>query len=160
MEDGYRYVHILLDILHKQKVILCKISEITDRQGKMADPSLFEERLFEETMEEKDVLIGELNELDSGFLSVYEHVRREVQMNRARYETELKDIQVLIKECTDLGVEIRVSEERNRTKLQNCFREKHREYGSQQTAVTAAARYRQTMRNGQVADSYFFNQKK
>ena len=83
-----------------------------------------------------------------------------MQMHRAQYETEQKDIQVLIKECTDLGVEIRVSEERNRTKLQNCFREMLREYGSQQTAVRAAARFRQSMRNGQVADSYFFHQKK
>lgn len=160
MEDRSGYVQILVNTLQRQAEALQEVLKLTREQGQIADAPDFDERMLEDTLNRKEILIARLNELDEGFVSVYDRVRREVRENPEKYQNPLRDIQRLIKECTDLSVEIKVLEERNRNKLAQCFTEKHKEYGSQQTAASVASRYHQTMHNTRVVDSYFFNKKK
>lgn len=160
MEEERAYIGILADTLQKEKTLLSEVLELTREQSVIADSSAFDEAMLEDTMSRKDDLILRLNELDEGFVSVYERVRRQVLGFGTQYEEALRELQTLVKQCTDLSVEIKVQEERNRSKFARRFAEKHREYGSQRTAVSVATRYNQTMRGGQIADSYFFNKKK
>lgn len=160
MNDNHNYVQVLVDTLQKQAEVLKEILELTKEQQRIADNPDFDEVMLEETLHKKEVLIAKLNELDDGFASVYGRVHREVKEHKELYEGELQQLQELIKECTDLGVEIKVLEERNRDKLSRCFSEKHREYGAQRTAANVASRYHQTMRNVQMTDSSVFNKKK
>lgn len=160
MEEEKMYIGILTDTLRKEEQLLTELLELTREQSRIADGSVFDEAMLEDTMTRKDDLIGRLNELDEGFVSVYERVRRHVMEYRTEYEDALRQLQELVKQCTDLSVEIKVQEERNRSKFATSFAEKHREYGSQRTAASVATRYNQTMRGGQMADSYFFNKKK
>lgn len=160
MEDNSNYVQVLVSTLHKQVGVLKEILELTKEQHQIADLPDFDEIMLEETLNKKDVLIARLNELDDGFASVYGRVRKEVNEHKEIYREELLQLQSLIKECTDLGVEIKVLEERNREKLAQCFAGKQKEYGAQRTAANVASRYHQTMRNVRMADSYSFNKKK
>lgn len=159
MEDNRSYVQVLVNTLRKQSDILKEILELTKEQRRIAESSHFDELMLEETLNKKEVLIVRLNELDDGFTSIYGRVRKEVKEHKEFYKEELQQLQSLIKECTDLGVEIKVLEERNRDKLARCFHGRHKEYGAQRTAATVASRYHQTMHNTQTADSYFFNKK-
>ena len=160
MGDNHSYVQVLVNTLQKQSDILKEILELTKEQRKIAESPHFDEFMLEETLNRKEILIIKLNELDDGFASVYGRVRKEVNEHKELYKEELQQLQSLIKECTDLGVEIKVLEERNRDKLALCFSGKHKEYGAQRTAATVASRYHQTMHNTQTVDSYFFNKKK
>lgn len=160
MEEERAYIGILKDTLQKETALLQEVLELTREQGVIADSSSFDETMLENTMSRKDILIQKLNELDEGFVSVYERVRRQVLESGTQYKEILRELQALVKQCTDLSVEIKVQEERNRSKFATSFAEKHREYGSQRTAASVATRYNQTMRGGQMADSYFFNKKK
>ena len=159
MEDNMSYVQILVNTLQKQVETLQDILELTREQNKIAENTSFDEQLLDYTLNRKEVLIARLNELDDGFVSVYERVRKEVVGQQERYKDQLLCLQDLIKQCTDLSVEIKVMEEWNRTKLVQCFAKKHKEYGTQQTAASVASRYHQTMHNMQVVDSFFFNKK-
>lgn len=160
MEEEKMYIGILTDTLRKEEQLLSEVLELTREQSEIADGSVFDETMLEDTMSRKDDLILRLNELDEGFVSVYERVRRQVLESGTQYKEILRELQALVKQCTDLSVEIKVQEERNRNKFAAKFAEKHREYGTQRTAASVVTRYNQTMRGGQMADSYFFNKKK
>lgn len=160
MGDNNSYIQILVDTLQKQLGALKEILELTKEQRSIADNSDFDEVMLEETLNKKEVLIAKLNELDDGFASVYGRVRKEVKEHEELYKEELQQLQRLIKECTDLGVEIKVLEERNRDKLAQCFSGRYKEYGNQRIASTVASRYYQTMQNARLTDSHIFNKKK
>lgn len=159
MSDSRNFIQILIDTLQKQVEVLKEILEITQEQSVIAQDSEFDEIMLEKSLNKKEVLIARLNELDDGFTSVYGRVRNEVKDRQELYKDELRQMQELIKECTDLGVNIRVLEERNREKLTQCFASKHKQYGSKQTAASVASRYNQTMNNMKMLNSSFFNQK-
>lgn len=160
MNDSRNYVQILVNTLQKQVEVLKNILEITKEQKALAECEDFDEILLEESLNKKEVLIVKLNELDDGFTNIYGRVRREVMEKKALYEEELTQMQSLIKECTDLGVQIKVLEERNREKLTQCFSGKHKQYGSKRTAASVASHYHQTMNNTKILDSYFVDRKK
>jgi flagellar biosynthesis/type III secretory pathway chaperone len=153
------YVAVLVQTLEKQCTALQEILAVTQKQSEIAAAEDFEEEMLEDTLNRKEVLIARLNELDGGFVSVYGRVRRELDEHRDKYQEELKQIQSLIKKCTDLGVEIKVLEDRNRDKMAQCFSGKQKLYNSKKTAATVASRYHQTM-YGNGAAAYHFSKKK
>lgn len=159
MSDSQSYIGVLINTLQKQVQVLKEILEVTQQQRVIAKDKDFDEVMLEESLNKKEILIAKLNELDDGFTSVYGRVRSEVREKQELYKEELQQMQNLIKECTDLGVEIRVLEERNREKLVQCFANKHKQYGSQRTAASVASHYHQTMNHLKASDSYNFNQK-
>lgn len=159
MEDSHNYVQILIDTLQKQVDVLKDVLEVTKEQSVIAGKEDFDETLLEESLNKKEVLIAKLNGLDDGFTAVYGRVHSEVREKQDLYREELQRMQSLIKECTDLGVEIKVLEERNRERLMQCFSRKQKQYGSQKTAASVASHYHQTMNNTKVSDSYFLDQK-
>lgn len=159
MEDTHNYVQVLIDTLQKQTDVLKEVLEVTRQQSVIAGKADFDEDLLEESLNKKEVLIGKLNRLDDGFTSVYGRVHNEVKDKQDLYRKELQKMQSLIKECTDLGVEIKVLEERNRERLVQCFSKKHKQYGSQKVAASVASHYHQTMNNTKTPDSYFLDQK-
>ncbi|MGN0154393.1 MAG: hypothetical protein ACI4A3_08065 [Lachnospiraceae bacterium] len=159
MEDDQKYVQVLVATLQKQVQVLNDILKVTQEQSAIANAIDFDESMLEESLNKKEILIAKLNELDNGFVSVYGRVRNEIMGKQKIYKEEISQLQSLIKECTDLGVEIKVAEERNRDKMAQCFANKHKDYGAKRTAASVASRYHQTMNNAKTLDSYFFNQK-
>lgn len=160
MGQQENYVQVLVRTLQKQVETLSDILELTKEQSRIADAPDFDEVMLEDTLNRKEVLIAKLNELDAGFTSVYGRVRKEIQDKQDDYKEEIQQMQDLIKECTDFGVEIKVLEARNRDKLVQCFSNKQKQYGSQKTAASVASHYSQTMNNTKVVDSFFLDKKK
>ena len=85
---------------------------------------------------------------------MYGRIRDEVKNNPNVYQEELEEIRRLIKSCTDLGVEIRVLEERNRDKLTQCFANRQKVYAAKRNAASVASHHNQTMNNQRVMDAY------
>lgn len=153
--DSQSYITLLIDTLKKQEIALADVLEITKEQSKIANAPEFDEVLLENSLNRKEILIAKLNELDDGFVSVYGRVRNEIQGNTETYKTQIRQMQDLIKKCTDLGVEIKVLEERNRNQLMKCFASKNKKYSSQRNAAMVASRYHRTMYPGRGTGNDF-----
>lgn len=159
MSEQENYIEVLIDTLKKQEEVLGKIYAITKEQSEIAEASEFDELMLEDTLNRKEILIAKLNELDAGFTSVYGRVRAEIREHQEQYKEEVLKMQKLIKECTDIGVAIKVLEERNRDKMMQCFSNQYKKYSAKRTAASVASQYNQTMKSGNVANSYFMDKK-
>ncbi len=153
--ENNSYIQMLLETLQKQETTLQEVLEVTKHQSEIANGQLFDEEAFGETLNQKEILIARLNSLDDGFASVYGRVRSVILQEKDVYREDVLKMKESIKRCTDLGVEIKVLEERNRDKLTQCFSEKHKQYGSQMTAATVASKYHQTMQSGRTSGSNY-----
>ena len=161
MADTIRYIDMLKDILQKQIVVLNAVLVITKEQSKVDSGLNFSDDDFADTLTKKDALIMRLNELDDGFVSIYNKVRRDVSGNVEQYKNDIKVLQDLIRKCTDLGMEIQTLEERNKEKIKRHFENRKQEYSAKQTAANVANKYSVTMRNvNLMGESYRFNQDK
>lgn len=149
------YIGMLLQTLQNQEVTLQEVLAITKEQSKIANGQTFDEEAFGDTLNRKEILIARLNSLDDGFASVYGRARSVILQEKDSYKEEILKMQKLIKCCTDLGVEIKVLEERNRDKLMQCFSEKQKQYGSQMNAATVASKYHRTMYSGRTSGSNY-----
>ena len=159
MEAKDEYVQILVNTLEKQNEVLRQVKCITERQAEIAGREPFDEELLNETLEQKELLIAKLNQLDDGFATVFGRVRVEINENRERYAVQLKNIQELIRESTDIGNALRVLEQRNYDRLVGCFAGKKREYEGRQTAADVASRYHKAMYRFADGSSRYFNEK-
>lgn len=149
------YIGMLLQTLQNQEATLQEVLQVTKEQSKIANGQTFDEEAFGDTLNRKEILIARLNGLDDGFASVYGRVRSVILQEKNAYKKEILKMQELIKSCTDLGVEIKVLEERNRDKLVQCFSEKQKQYGSQMNAATVASKYYRTMYSGRTSGSNY-----
>ena len=160
MADTTLYVDILRDSLVRKKGYLSEILELTVSQGKLAKADDFDETAFEELMDRKEVLIGNINEIDKGFTSVYDRVRTELLENKESYRDVLAEIQRLIRECVDIGMKIEAEEERNRHSLEQAFSTKFKGIRQLKQSKNVANKYYKSMANGMVNDSMLYDTKK
>ncbi len=160
MNQTVTYVNILLESLQRKKKYLEEILALTKEQEQLAHAKKFDEDAFGEVIDKKETLINNVNEIDKGFTSVYERVRAEVLEDKDIYATELKNMQLLIKECVELGMEIEVLEERNRATLEQVFSVGFKGIKQVKQSKQVANKYYQSMSNGNVNDSIFYDRKK
>lgn len=162
MEDIQNYLKVLSDSLEQKKTVLTQILEVTRRQEQiaMARAAEFSEIEFSNTVNEKEVLIARLNQLDDGFLSVYNRIRQDVIDQGGLYDPEIRRMQEQIKACVDIGNEIQVLEERNQTKMALHFSAKQEEYKVKANMNSVAKSYHKSMSSVNFSDPFFMDQKK
>ena len=114
MDQTGTYVKIMRESLERKQNYLTEILQLTNSQAVLANAEKFDEDEFASIVDRKDMLIGNINEIDKGFSSVYDRVRSEIQSTPAAYREDLKTVQQLIRTCVDLGMQIEAAEERNR----------------------------------------------
>ena len=160
MADTVLYVDIMRDSLVRKKGYLSEILKLTLHQGNLASGDDFDETAFEELVDRKEVLIGNINEIDKGFASVYDRVRGELLENKDSYKDVLAEIQGLIRECVDIGMKIEAEEERNRHGLEQVFSTKFKGIRQLKQSKSVASKYYKSMANGMVNDSMLYDTKK
>lgn len=154
------YLKILEESLSKKLSVLQALLEASNRQSVLADEEEFDLDAFEETMDQKEALLSQLEELDEGFDSVFRKIETKVKENQDLYKNEIGALQQLIRQCTDISVEIQAAEERNKAKLSVKFADQQKEIRQIKTTNKVAATYYKSMTNTQTADPYFMDQKK
>ena len=160
MEQTTLYVSILHQSLKRKKEYLNKLLQLTKKQAEIAGEKDFNEDAFEDVINEKDILINNINEIDKGFTSVYDRVRTEVLDNQDVYKKELLAIQELIRECVDLGMEIEATEKRNKALFEQVFARGFKGIKQVKQSKEVANIYYQSMYNGAVNDSILYDRKK
>lgn len=160
MEDIQNYLRVLSDTLTQKQDVLAQILKITKWQEQLAAAESLDEESFSNSVNEKEVLIARLNQLDEGFLSVYNRIRQDVIAQGGLYDPEIRKMQEQIKACVNIGNDIEVLEERNHARLTSHFTAKKQEYKVKASANSAARSYHQTMSGVQYRDPFFMDQKK
>ncbi len=160
MNETGMYVGILSDSLKRKKAYLDEIAELTVKQGELAAQDKFDEEAFGETVDKKETLINNINEIDKGFTSVYDRIRENLLQEKDIYKVELKNIQALINSCMDKGNEIEVLEERNRQKIEVIFAGERKNLRQVKNSRSVANRYYKTMANGMINDAMLYDRKK
>lgn len=160
MAETGLYVNIMQESLVRKKNYLSELLRLTKEQGELAKSDEFDEDAFLKLIDEKDVLIENINEIDKGFTSVYDRVRTEVMENKDTYREELKAMQEFIRACVDLGMQIQAEEQRNRMTLEHVFSSRFKGIRQVKQSKSVANRYYQSMANGVVNDSMLYDRKK
>ncbi len=146
--------------LVRKKNYLQEILELTNKQGELAAAPELDEKAFSSIVERKDVLISNVNEIDKGFTSVYDRVRKEIIQDKELYKEDLKSIQDLIRQCVDIGMAIESAELRNKTALETAFAKSFRGVKQLKQSKQVANKYYKSMSNGMVNDSILYDRKK
>lgn len=153
------YVTALSESLDKKYEILKKIHELDEEQYTIAKTSPFSYEEFDKNSEEKGLQIFKLNRLDEGFESVYEKVKDELKVNKSAYSTEIKYMQDMISKITDLSTKIQAEESRNKTAIEQAFRNEKEKIKGQRSGMKAVKSYSQAMANA-PKPSFLYEEKK
>lgn len=154
------YILILKESLEKKKHILETLLDLNERQKNAVSGVNFDAEMFEEVVEEKERYIEQIEELDRGFQSVYDHVKEALNGNRERYKTEIGELKRLIAEVTEKSMEMQISEKRNEQLVYSKIAQERKKIHQSRTASRVASDYYKSMSKVNVIDPQFLDKKK
>lgn len=154
------YLNILITSLRKKISILRDLLGKTEEQKALLTDETFSETRFMELTEEKTVLLDNLNQQDEGFEGLYKRVAPILQEKKDFYKEEIRTMQQLIREITDLSVAVQSLETRNRAGLELFLRNKRTEIRQAKRSRSVAANYYNTMSKMNLTDPQFMDKKK
>lgn len=155
------YVQIMVESLEKKKAKLDAIMEKSKEQAEILKAEKFSVDDFDKNVEEKAVLIEELNMLDIGFDRMYSHVKEEITSDsgKAKYRMEIQQMQKLISELTDKSVSIQAQENRNKQMVEAVFKKEREKIKSVKLGSKAAIGYYRNMSKTNFVQPQFLDQK-
>ncbi len=158
MAETERYLQILTDSLKKKIEILDTLLVLNEKQAEVirTEDSL---DAFDRLVDEKAAQITLLEKLDTGFETIYQHVRPEVTRYPERYQTQIHEIQSLIKELTDRSVKIETTEKRNKQAIEGYFASARKDLHESRRSMNVASNYYKSMTNSQYVDPQMINYK-
>ena len=154
------YIKLLQDALDRKLLVIRELLELSQQQNDCLKKEIFDEEQFDELMNQKEILLEELNQLDSGFERAYELVRREVADHKNRYKNEIAALQGTIRKITDISVNIQAIEKRNKDAMVVVLSKKRKEIKNSKAQNQAVANYYKTMANQHEIQSFFYDKKK
>lgn len=154
------YLNVLEESLEKKLAILEQIDGLSDAQAALFKEETLDLEHFDEIVDEKDEFIDQLEGLDSGFETLYDKVREELQANQSNYAQQVRRMQELIARITDISVSIQAKESRNKVAVEKYFAKEKKEIAKSRKSVKAAYGYYQNMSNAGVSAARFLDQKK
>ena len=160
MEENY--VRIMMESLKKKEEILKTIIEKNLEQKAIVEVEEVSFEEFDRIIEEKAVLINQLEGLDRGFERLYENVKEQLQgeEGKAKYRNEIKQMQDSIRSITEKSTQIQVSEKRNKQIIENVFRKEKEKLKSGKVSSRAAVNYYKTMNQTNYVAPQFLDSKK
>jgi len=156
---GMTYIRMMMDVLNKKEVHLANLLELTMEQEKLLKEEELNEAEFALLIEKKSGNLRKLEEVDSGFQSIYNRVADEMKTNKEDYKEQILELQRLISVITDLGVKLSALEEKNKNTLEIRLREKRQNIRQFKVSKQTADKYYKNMIGMQTGASYFMDQK-
>ena len=155
-----QYLQIMIESLEKKIQVMDKVIELDKRQLELSLEQSVDMEAYDSTMDEKGLLIDELNKLDDGFTSTYELVKEEVQTNPQKYKDKVLVMQELIRQAVEKSVTIQAQEQRNKQAIQNVFIKKRQEINRRRISNSAATKYYKAMSRINDVDPQLMDKKK
>ena len=154
------YVDIMIQSLKKKLQVLDEIKKINIIQKQLLEDDRSDADEFDKSIEDKAKLIEQMNQLDSGFDKLFDRVKDELNTNKEAYTERIKTMQVLIRQITDLSMELQAQESRNKDLMTRKFVSIRERAKVVRTNQRAANRYYQNMMQLNVIDPQFMDNKK
>lgn len=154
------YVDIMIQSLNKKIQVLDQIIEINLIQKETLEDPKAEIEEFDKTVENKALLIEQMQQLDSGFEKLYARVQEELQTNRETYTEQIKTMQSCIRRITDKSMEIQAQEAKNRDLMIRKFAYVKETAKNVRTNSKAASQYYKNMMKLNYVDPQFMDNKK
>lgn len=154
------YLALLEESLKRKLQVMAEIQKYNQRQQEIFQSEHVDMDKFDEYVEEKGILIDKLNSLDSGFEKLYTKVAEQLQGNRERYSIQIKTLQGLVTEVTDVSVEIQAQEARNKKLIEDYFRKERESIRMGRKSSKAAIGYYKTMNKSNIVPPHFMDSKK
>lgn len=153
------YLSILEESLNKKVKILDEIIRLNATQLESVSGEEIDDELFNQTIEEKDKYIKEIEELDKGFETIYEHIKDELAVNRAKYSNEISQLKEMIAKITEKSMEVQLSEKRNEQAVYKKMSEERQKIHQSRTSNKVAADYYKSMNKMSIVDPQFVDKK-
>ncbi len=154
------YLQVLEDGLQKKMDVLCQIERLSIKQEQILSGDSVSEEAFDKSIEEKDVLINELNKLDEGFESLYAHIKEQLLAGRHKYKPQIAILQKKITEVTEKSIAIQAQESRNKKLAEEYFSKAKQELKIGRRSSKAALDYYKSMNKTQMVSPQFMDKKK
>ena len=154
------YVDIMIQSLEKKIKVLEEIKKINLTQKELLEDEKGDAEEFDKTVEQKAVLIEQITQLDSGFDKLFERVKEELNVNKESYAEKIKMMQMLIRNITDLSMELQAQEARNKDLMTRKFVSIRERAKVVRTNTKAASQYYQNMMQLNVVEPQFMDNKK
>ena len=106
------YIGIMIESLRRKKDVLTDILKLSEEQSLLLDDPNLEPDTFEKNVNRKAALIDKLEQLDTGFESLYDKVKEELESNRDIHKEQIRQMQELIRALTELNMQIQATEQR------------------------------------------------
>ncbi len=154
------YIRMMLDSLEKKAAVLKQIRLKNREQSEILQDKTSLPEHLDKNVSEKDELIRQILKLDDGFENMYNHIKDTVSKDPDTYRAEIRRMQLMIEEITDLSMMVEAQEQHNRKLAEERFmgvRGKVKEVRQSQQAVNTY--YRNMMDRG-IAGPQFMDSKK
>lgn len=159
MENTTSYLLIMMESLNKKISILDELCQLTESQKVLLDADKFEDQDFNDNIDKKAFLIGELEKLDNGFQSLYDRVSDVIEDKRDFYKSEIKDMQDKISLIMEKSVHLQTLESRNKVLVERKFVTLKKEVKERKKSRQMAANYYKSM-NKITTEPFFVDKKK
>ena len=153
------YIDIMLQSLEKKEVVLDRIIEANVRQEAVLKNPEGDPEEFDETVETKGALIEQLEQLDSGFQKLFDHMKEELDGQRENYTKQIEQMQIHIRSITDKSVQIQAQEARNKELMTQKFARIKEMAKQTRASSNMVNRYYKNMSKLNVVDPQFLDDK-
>ncbi len=151
---------MLEESLVKKLEVMRKIEEENKKQKDiLSNPSEETLAAFDKTLDIKGEYIDQLNSLDDGFQTLFDKVKAEVGDHKELYADQIKRMQVLIHDITDLSASLEAQERRNKKLAEDYFNIQRQDMNHSRSSSAAAFNYYQTMNNFKNVPPQFMDKK-
>ena len=160
MTELSTYVEILQDGLKNKIIILSNIIKLNTIQEELLSEEKLNIEKYDDTVDKKQVLIGDLNRLDDGFEATYDRVRIEFESRKNEFKQEIELMRADISTIMDYSVTIQASEARNKIKVDEYFKGERVKIGKKRITSKAAHDYYKASSKANYVDPVVMDKKK
>jgi flagellar biosynthesis/type III secretory pathway chaperone len=155
------YFSILKDTLQKKSSILDELIVLTKQQEAFIMETPFDEEKFDEVITNKQLLIEQINQLDSGFEKIYLHIKVELTEQSSVHREQIRSLQDLVSTVMQKGTIMQSLEKKNKNKMEVYLQSQRKNIKNFKINNKAATNYYKSMSNQyQQGQSYFLDKKK
>lgn len=154
------YVNIMIQSLHKKVKVLEEIKSLNQLQKALLEDEKASVDEFDKTVEDKSACIKQLEQLDDGFETLFAKVKEVLNEDKDAYADRIRTMQDLIRQITDLSMELQAQESRNKDLMTRKFVSVKERAKVVRTNTKVANQYYKNMMNLHYVDPQFMDNKK
>lgn len=159
MEEAAQYIDMMVASLQKKIGLLDSIIEMNKKVAVLAGKADMDFEELRSLLDERETVVNEINQMDSGFQTVFDKVKEALDKDKARYRQQILSMQNDIRQITERIVQIEKLESQNRLLMDGQFAKMRSDVQKAKKGVNVAQNYYKSMSKTMVTDAQFLDKK-